>query len=476
VILTGVAVVLSSPARGSEESALDSTRVDTQRTTSVGDQTEVAVTIYNNNLALVKDRRKVTLSSGEIQLQFEDVAKKIKPETVSMRSVSHPGALRIIEQNYEYDLISYDKLMEKYVGQDIKLINFSDSVGFTEKKARLIGFNDRRPIYQVDEQIFLHHPGSVVLPKVPDNLIAKPTLIWLLDNRATDQEIEVTYLTDGISWRSDYVVVYDEKMGRMDLDAWITLNNQSGAAYNGAKLKLVAGDVHRVREMRRRGMQMEAMALQAAAPRVQEESFAEYHLYTVPRKTTIKENQSKQINLFSSSEIKVDKLYEFRGQRQFYSDRHKSLSTEKVASLLRFENEEANSLGIPLPAGIVRVYQRDAEGALQFSGEDRVDHTPKDEPIRLQLGNAFDVVGERVQQDFRRVAPKTLESSFRITLRNHKDTDIKVDVVEPFFGDWEILQATHEHAKRDARTAVFTLPVKADGEVVLEYRVQIRTG
>lgn len=442
--------------------------------TSLADQTEVAVTIYNNNLALVKDRRKIALFPGEMTLQFKDVAQLIKPETVSMRSVSQPGALRIIEQNYEYDLIGYEKLMEKYVGKDVKLINFSDSIGFTEKTARLISYTQGRPIYQIGDEIFLNHPGSVVLPEIPDNLIAKPTLIWLLDNQGTDQEIEVTYLTEGIGWKSDYVVVYDEQKSEMDLDAWITLNNQSGAAYVDARLKLVAGEVNRVRERGRPGVQMEAMAKRSVAPQVQEESFAEYHLYTVPRKTTIKENQSKQINLFSASDIEVGKVYEFRGQQRYYSSRFPTFAAEKVAAYLTFENEEDNNLGMPLPGGIARVYQRDSEGDLQFSGEDRIDHTPKDETVRLRLGNAFDVVGERVQVDFRRVSQNILESSYKITLRNHKETDIQVDVVEPIMGDWQILQSNHGHTKRDAGTAVFSIPVKADGEFVLEYRVQIR--
>lgn len=212
----------------------------------------------------------------------------------------------------------------------------------------------------------------------------------------------------------------------------------------------------------------------AAVADVQEESFAEYHLYTVPRKTTVKENQSKQINLFSADGIKVSKIYEFRGQQHYYSNRYEQFGPEKVGSFLTFENEEENELGIPLPGGVLRVYQRDSAGALQFSGEDRIDHTPKDETVRLKLGNAFDVVGERVQKDFKRISSNLLESSFEITLRNHKETDVTVDVVEPIYGDWRVLESSHSHVKRDAGTAVFSIPVKADGEVVLSYRVQIR--
>lgn len=440
----------------------------------LNDQTEVAVTVYNNNLALVKDRRKIRLAPGESTLQFKDVAQQINPVTVSIRSVSEPGSLRIIEQNYEYDLIGYEKLMEKYVGKDVKLINFSDSIGFTEKTARLISYTQGRPIYQIDDQIYLNHPGSVVLPEIPDNLIAKPSLIWLLDNERSDQEVEVTYLTSGVSWKADYVLLYDEGKAQMDLDAWITLQNQSGATYTNATLKLVAGDVNRVRQVRPQAARREVMAMRADSAPVQEESFAEYHLYTVPRPTTIKENQSKQINMFSASGVKVEKKYEFRGQRHYYSNRQTAFGPDKVAAFLEFQNEEENELGMPLPKGIVRVYQRDSAGALQFSGEDRIQHTPKDETVQLRLGNAFDVVAERVQTDFNRVSNNVIESSFKITIRNHRDSPVTVDVAEPLYGEWRMMENSHNFDKRDAGTAVFSIPVEPDGETVLEYRVRIR--
>ena len=443
--------------------------------TTLADQTEVAITIYNNNLALVKDTRKIPLFPGEITLKFMDVAQKIKPETVSMRSISHPGALRILEQNYEFDLISYEKLMEKYVGKDVKLINFSNQIGFHKKEARLMSYTQNRPIYKIDDQIFLNHPGSVVLPEIPDNLIAKPTLVWLLDNQETDQEIEVTYLTNGVGWRSDYVVVYDDKEGEMNLDAWITLNNQSGTAYTDATLKLVAGEVNVVSNRRGGGSRgRELMMMADSVSKVQEESFAEYHLYTVPRKTTIKENQSKQINLFSAQGVGVARVYEFRGQAHYYSQRIPQFGPEKVASYLTFENEEDNQLGMPLPGGVIRVYQRDSTGALQFSGEDRIKHTPKDETVRLKLGNAFDIVGERKQMDFEKISNHVIESTYQITLRNHKEQDIVVDVVEPLTNDWTIMQSNFEYEKTDARSATFPIPVKANGETVLEYRVRIR--
>jgi hypothetical protein len=441
--------------------------------TTVDDQTDVAVTIYNRDLALVRDTRKITLFPGEISLAFMDVAQRIKPETVSLRSVSQPGALRILEQNYEYDLMSPQKLMEKFVGKDVRLVNFSNQLGFNEVDAKLLSMN-QGPIYEIDGKIYLGHPGNVVLPEIPENLIAKPSLIWLLDNRGTDQEVEVTYLTNGMSWKSDYILTYDEEAGAMAVDAWVTLANQSGTSYKNAQLKLVAGDVN-VASQYPQAAEMKMMRSAMASDAVLvEEGFAEYHLYTLPRRTTVKENQSKQVSLFNASGVRVAKRYEFRGAGNYYSQRIPQFGPEKVGVYLEFENEKENHLGVPLPAGVMRIYERDSDGALQFSGEDRIQHTPKDETVRLRMGNAFDVVGERVQTDFRRISNRVAESSYKITLRNHKESDVLIDVVEPMPGDWEMIRSSHDYDKRDARTAVFAIPVPADGTVELTYRVQMR--
>lgn len=443
--------------------------------TSVDDQTDVAVTVYNNNLALVRDSRRVSLSSGEVVLTFMDVAQQIMPETVSLQSVSEPGALRILEQNYEYDLMSPAKLMEKYVGKAVRLVNFSKEVGMTEVDATLLSVN-QGPIYRVKDEIFLGHPGTVVLPEIPENLIAKPSLIWLLDNDSGDQDIEVTYLTRGLSWRADYVLTLNAEESAMDVDAWVTLNNQSGAPYIRAKLKLVAGEVNIVRPERRgRARYLGAKAMDVAESAMVEESFAEYHLYTLPRRTTIKENQSKQVSLFNASSIAVEKVYEYRGNAQYYSQKFpRAIKEQKVAAILTFWNKEDNHLGMPLPGGIMRVYQEDREGMLQFSGEDRLKHTPKDEEVRLKMGNAFDIVGERIQTDFTVLGTRAFESSYEIKIRNHKETAVTVDVVEPMPADWTILESSHAHVKKDAHTAVFSLPVAPDGEVVLTYQVRVR--
>lgn len=444
--------------------------------TTLEDRTEVSVTVYNNNLALVKDRRKVTLLPGEHRLAFMDVAQQIQPETVSLQSISEPGSLHVLEQNYEYDLMSPDKLMEKFVGREVQLVNFSTEIGFTTRDAILMS-NNGGPIYEIDGKIYLGHPGNVVLPEIPENLIAKPSLIWLIDNKASDHEIEVTYLTHGMSWKADYVLTLNQDETAMELAGWVTLTNESGAAYTDATLKLVAGDVNIAmpppHPVPMRG-KAEMMAFADAMP-MQEEAFAEYHLYTLPRRTTIRANQSKQVSLLTASAVPIVKEYEFKGDPGYY---YQILPPQKDKSLdvyLKFQNDEASNLGMPLPAGVMRVYQPDSEGVLQFSGEDRIQHTPKDEDVRLRLGAAFDVVADRTQTDFTQLGSNMFESSYEIVVRNHKESDISVDIVEPMQGDWEIVNPSHEFKKKDAYTAVFTVGVPADGETKVTYTVRVRT-
>jgi hypothetical protein len=441
-----------------------------QSVSNGNDQTDMAITIYNSNLALVKDQRSINLLSGEQRLTFADVAQLIKPETVLLRSISNPGSIRILEQNYEFDLLSPQKLLEKYVGKDVELINFDTTKSTHRVTARLLSINNG-PVYKVGEKIYLGYPGNVVLPEVPENLIAKPSLVWLLDNQSMNQKVEVSYLTGGISWKADYVLNIDEEESVFDIDAWVTLNNQSGTAYKNAILKLVAGDINQVRPQ----MQVQAMrglAMAEAASDMRQESFGEYHLYTLPRRSTIKENQSKQVNLFNHSGIRFAKRYELNAQN-YYNRRMPQKSKTPITALIEFENESENQLGIPLPMGIMRIYQRDNSGAVQFSGEDRIEHTPKDETVTLRMGNSFDLTAERVQTDYRKISNRVHESTLEITLKNHKEEDVTIDVLEGVGGDWTILSSNHSYTKKDAFTVHFPVKMKADSETKLEYTIRI---
>ena len=440
------------------------------------DQKGVALTIYNQNLGLVKDRREIRLPAGSGELRFMDVAAQIIPTSVSIAAVAG-GSLQVLEQNYEYDLLSPQKLMEKYVGKEVKLYQKNPHSEREEVVTATLLSTNGGPVFRIGNEITFGHPGRVIFPGVPDDLIARPTLVWLLDGGAgRTQTVEATYLTGGITWRADYVVTLSEKDDRADLAGWVTIDNRSGAAYRNATLKLVAGDVNRVQDQAPRlAKTMRAEAMAAPAPQFREEAFFEYHLYTLQRPSTIKENQTKQISLLAAEGVPVKKEFVLRGENfYYYNPAGEAMGKQKVGVFAEFENRKEHNLGMPLPRGIVRLYKRDAGGSLQFVGEDSIDHTPEKEKVRVKLGDAFDVVGERKQTEWRKVAADTYEAAFEIKLRNHKKEDVVVKVVEPVPGDWQMLTSSHPHRKGDAFAAEFSVPVPKDGETTLAYRVRMR--
>lgn len=453
-------------------------RSDGETLESPANQTDVAVTVYNNDQALVRDTRTFRLAVGEQELRFPEVASHIRPQTVNLKSISAPGSIQIIEQNYEFDLISPSKLMEKYVGKKVKLQNFRNDVNTGMVEGELLSVNER-PVYRVADEIYLGFPGTVVLPEVPENLIARPSLLWLLNNEQSDQTLEVSYLTGGMSWKADYVLTLSKDEKSMGIEGWVTLSNQSGVQYTNAQLKLVAGDINIVTPRQiYLGQRLDYFKREADGGGVgmKQEAFAEYHLYTLPRRTTIRNNQSKQVRMLGAEGVGVSKLYEYRGNESYYSQKLPPIGEEKVAVFLLFKNAEENRLGMPLPAGTMRIYLEDNEGMKQFAGEDGIKHTPKDEEVKLRLGHAFDVVAERTQTDFRVVSDNVFQSAYEIRVRNHKDGDVAVDIVEPMPGDWAIIEKSQDFAKKDARTAVFSVLVPEDGEAVVTYRVQVTVG
>ncbi|MBF0558305.1 MAG: DUF4139 domain-containing protein [Nitrospirae bacterium] len=444
----------------------------------IGDQTAVEVTVYNSNIGLVKDQRTLTLKPGAHELRFMDVASQIIPASVGMKSVTSPGSLQILEQNYEYDLLSSQKLLDKYVGQQVKLYSKNP---YTDKEeivtAELLANNGGEPVFRINDDITFGYPGRLIFPKVPENLISKPTLVWSLDNKmASTQKIEVAYLTNGISWKADYVLILDSKDKKADLSGWVTIENRSGAEYRNAHMKLVAGDVNRVRE----GYMIPAptpaaYANKAAAPSFKEESFFEYHIYTLNRPSTIKQNQTKQISLLDAGDIPVAKKFVYYGADYYYRNLYGDvMSKQKVGVYLEFVNKKEHHLGMPLPKGIVRVYKNDSEDSLQFTGEDSIQHTPKDEKVKIKLGDAFDVTASRKQLTWEKIAKDTYETTIEVTLRNHKDEDIVVKVIEPIPGDWKILESSCKAIKDDAATAEFDLDVPKDGEAKLNFKVRVR--
>ncbi|HZV81793.1 MAG TPA: DUF4139 domain-containing protein [Geobacteraceae bacterium] len=447
------------------------------QTTTVAEQAGVSVTIYNSNLGLVKDRRELKLPRGRGELRFMDVASQIIPESVHITPLSGPNSLRVLEQNYEYDLLNPQKLMDKYVGKEVKLYEKNPYSEREETISATLVANNGSPIYRIGNDITFNHPGRVTLPGVPESLIPKPTLVWLLDNDLEKpQTVEASYLTGGISWRADYVLTLNKKDERADLGGWVTIDNRSGTAYRNAQLKLVAGEVNRVREeavFRDKAVRMAAAA--PAAPQFKEQELFEYHLYSLDRQATVKENQTKQISLLSADSFPVKKELVLRGQNFYYYNPQGDLGEkQKVSVFVEFANRKADGLGMPLPKGTVRVYKEDGDGSLQFIGEDSIDHTPKDEKVRIKLGEAFDVVGSRKQTDWKKVASDSYEAAFEITLRNHKQEDVTIRVIEPIPGDWKMLSSSHDYTKGAAFAAEFLVPVKKDGETKLTYRVRMR--
>lgn len=448
------------------------------------DQQSVAVTIYNENLALIKDQRQIRLGSGTNSLAFRDVSAQMRPETALLRSISAPGKLAVIEQNFDFDLLTPQKLLEKYVGKSVSIIKTNSATGAeSSEQAQVLSANNG-VVLKFADRIETGIPGRIVYPDVPENLRDRPTLVMSLNNSgSSQQDVELSYLTRGLGWKADYVAELNAGDDRMDLSGWVTLTNTSGAAYRNARLQLVAGDVNRVRDELRplRAMAKMEMAVAAdAAPAMREESLLEYHLYSLDRPTTIAENQTKQVSLLSAAQVPVRKELLLKGGDYYYQGSYGDLGQKmKVGVFVEFENKDSAKLGIPLPKGVIRVYKKDAAGNAQFVGEDNIEHTPKNEKVRLKLGEAFDVTADKKQTDFKKLpnpgkGTALFESAYEIVLKNAKKEAVTVTIQEPIPGDWKMLKTSHEHTKASSNTAVWHITIPAEGKTTLSYRVQVK--
>ncbi len=477
LILTLLATVSLTAGQSSNPAAARTTL-----TSTLNDQQEVAVTVYNQNQALVRDARRLDLPTGELDLRFMDIAARVNPATVHIASQTAPQDLAVLEQNYEYDLLNPQKLLEKYVGREVTLVRSrleNNTQQEVEIKATLLANNESGPVWQVGNQIETGIPGAhYIFPDLPPNLYSKPTLIWLLTNgHAGQQTVEASYLTSDMNWNADYVVTVASTEKTAALNGWVTVSNNSGTEFRNAQLQLVAGAVNVAPAPRFSGVIGGiASAPPRPAPQFVQENISEYHLYSLERRTTVQNNESKQISLLEAASFPIQKHYEVSGESYYYRDVIQPGEPIKnpVEVHLKFKNSRANSLGMPLPAGTMRVYQADSKGRLQFIGEDRIDHTPKDENIDLHIGNAFDLVAERKQTDYQKIDRRTAEMAFEITLRNHKSEPVTIEVNEPIGGDWTMEQSSFKYEKTSAFSARFTVPVPPNGEAVLTYRVRVR--
>jgi len=450
-------------------------------TTTLDDQTELAITVYNSDIALVRDVRNLQLSTGTSNLRFMDIAATVNPATVHFRSLTEPSRVSVLEQNYEYDLLEPDKLLRKYVGRDVTLIRNRSENGTTrqeEVKARLLSYNNA-PVWKIGNEIVTGIGADHIrFPELPDTLYSRPTLIWTVQNQGGPRHrVEASYLAGKLAWNADYVLTVSRDDKTSDVNGWVTLTNGSGTAFRNAKLQLVAGDLNRVRQVlakTRDEMRSNAPAA-AAGGQMAEESFSDYHLYSLNRKTTINNNQTKQVSMLEGTNVPMVKRYVVEGSSYYYHNVQHPGSPIKdtVQVYYQFKNEQKGGLGMPMPAGVIRVYQEDSKGGVQFVGEDRINHTPKDEMLNIKIGNAFDVVCERNQVDFQKIASNVYEVEYEITVRNHKATAITVEVNEPIGGTWRMVRSSHESTKTAAWAARFNVPVAADGTAVLKYRVRV---
>lgn len=426
----------------------------------------IEITVYNQDLGLVKDRRAIEFKNGKNIIKFTDVASLIDATSVHFKALKYEDEVRIQEQNYEYDLVSTSKLLEKYIDKSIQVITKDNQVyeGF------LLSFDSNQLILAKDKikgpivMVSRENVRDIKFPKLPQGLITKPTLIWRIISKISDKSLcELTYLTKGIKWHADYVAIVDDKDKNLDLTGWVTIDNQSGTTYKNARLKLIAGDIHllKPKEVTRKLMMYEA-TVQRVPKEFEEEALFEYHMYTLTRPTTLKDRQTKQINLLASSNVPCEKVFIYNGVQY----------GKKVQVNLEFVNSKKNGLGIPLPKGKFRVYKVDKEDSLQFIGEDEIDHTPKDEEVRIYIGDAFDVVGERKIVNRHKITHQIREDTYEIEIRNHKDEDIEVLVVEPQHGDWSVVKTTHDYEKKDAHTLEFKIKVRKDEKEIIRYTVR----
>jgi len=465
--------------------------------TTLGDQQSVAVTIYNDDLALVKDRRALSLPAGRVALAFRDVSARIRPQTALLRDVDG-GGLTVIEQNFDFDLLTPAKLLEKYVGREVGLVTTHPTSGErTEERARVLSasngvvlrIGDRIETAGFDSSAGgqpIGLGGHIVYRDIPANLRDRPTLVLSLnqpaDATAGERTLELSYLTGGLSWQADYVGELAPDQDQLDLTGWVTLENQSGTSYRNARLQLVAGEVNQVPEQMPQMMRMAdaPRSMAEAAPAMAEEALFEYHLYTLGFPTTIADNQSKQVSLLSAAGVTVGKELLISGSQAGFRQPRGALTDKlDVQVYLTLVNAESANLGMPLPEGVMRIYQRDADGNLQFIGEDSIEHTPKNETLRLLLGNAFDLTAEKKQTDFQKRSGTgpwqyEFESAYEIEVRNAKSEPQTVTLREPIPGDWTILSESAPHVKANASTAEWRLEVPAEGERVLTYRTRVR--
>ena len=425
------------------------------------------VTVYNDNLGVIRDTRSIDIKKGTSTIELSDVAQQIDPTSVHIKLNGE-----VLEQNYQYDLVSLDKILQKYVDRNIELIDDKGEV----VQGKLLSSSAGQIVLQKKDGGLLMIPNvskyRFSVGELPDGLITKPTLIWLVNSPAGgNQDVELSYQTGGMKWHAEYVAVLNKDDSKLDLNSWVSIDNNSGTSYKDAHLKLVAGDVNRIQQNNAYPQMMDGMRKEAtlSIAQFQEKAFFEYHIYNLQRPTTIANNETKQISLFEASNVKATKKYFYQSGGNYYYNN--SSGKGKVAVVMEFENAKEYNLGMPMPEGKVRVYKSDGE-SLEFVGEDMIDHTPKDEKVRLKIGDAFDITANEVQTDNKRISDRVSEQAYEITFKNHKKENVVIEVQRYLGLNWEVLNSSIDYQKKDSQNIIFKVPVAKDGETVLKFRIR----
>ncbi|MEW5797154.1 MAG: DUF4139 domain-containing protein [Candidatus Zixiibacteriota bacterium] len=425
---------------------------------------ELAVTVYNSNLGVISETRQLEFSKGTGRLAFRDVPSQIDAASVRFEVVDQNRQVSILEQNYAYDLVSPDQLFSKYIDNRVELV---DKQGGVYSGTLLAYSGGAVTLMQEAGKVKIVSMGEVVetnFPSLPEGLITRPTLFWNYSSDFSGKaSCRVGYQTSGLNWAAEYVGLLDQKETNLDLSGWASINNTSGRTYPEARLKLIAGDIHRAAPPMRKGYADFEVAAMATAPAgFEEKAFFEYHMYTLPRSATLANNETKQISLFEPASTAVKKVY-------YYRPSHGSSDVQVV---VEFVNSAQAGLGMPLPAGRVRLFKADDDGSLILLGEDQIKHTPKDEEMALTVGTAFDIKAEERLVNQSQISKKVEEREFEIELRNRKAEAVTVKVEKQLWGFWEITQSTHEYKKKDASTVTFEVPVKAEDTTTVRFTVR----
>ncbi len=467
--------------------------------TAIALAADPALTIYNQNFAVVRETLSLDLKAGNNSVRFSDATAQVEPDSVILRDPTGKQAIVVVEQNYRNDPVSQERLLSLYEGKTIefsvrnpdgssrvvsgRIVRSGYMSHYQPNQMNMASGGMGQPVIEVGGKLQFSLPGLPIFPALGDDTILKPALDWILYSAQPAKfNAELSYISGGMTWSADYNIVAPETGDTLDLVGWVTLDNQSGRQFDHAHIKLMAGDVNKVQPQRAPQMFAVSGGMGGAGggpPQVTEKSFEDYHLYSLPQPTTIHDRETKQVEFLRASGIQSKRLYVYDGlqlDRNYnqYQDirsiqQYGTQSNPHVWVMREFANSDANHLGMPLPKGRVRFYRRDQDGQVEFTGENEIDHTPKDEMVRVYTGNAFDITGERRQTKFQSQMPQSggwVDESFEIKLRNHKKEAATVRVVEHLYrwSNWVITQESSSHRQTDSRTMEYEVTLQPDEE------------